>query len=140
MKRCSETTNSSRNVKTLFFLGGWGIRYSECNNSCSDIEMSGKYKILCLFNNFCGEYIYIYKIYKIYFAYGWYSPGLPLKHAWQMSVLSFCISTLNKRGLDQGEQICTLCLHMINWLISTVQQPIPGLASVSTTNHRRAFF
>ena len=43
-------------------------------------------------------------------------------------------------GLDQAEQICTLSVHMFRCLCSTVQQHGSSLASVSSTNRRRAFF
>ena len=44
-------------VFTLFwFVCLWGrVTYSEYFNSCSYIEMSGKYTIFYCFNNFCGK-------------------------------------------------------------------------------------
>ena len=46
---------------------------------------------------------------------------------------------LKQKGLDQAEQICTLCVHMFSCLHSTVQKPGASLASGFSTNYRRAF-
>jgi hypothetical protein len=40
--------------------------------------------------------------------------------------------------LGQAEQNCTLCLHIISCLYCAVQLPGTSLASVLSTNHRRA--
>ena len=48
----------------------------------------------------------------------------------QQSALGFWISTLSKKGLDQAEQICTLCVHMFISLSCTVQLPGASQGSV----------
>ena len=61
-----------------------------------------------------------------------------LRH--QEVILSFPISALSKKGLNQAEQFCTLSIHIFSCLCSTEQQPGASLASVSSTNQRRTFF
>jgi hypothetical protein len=54
--------------------------------------------------------------------------------------LNLRISAFSKKGVDQAEQICTLCVHMFSCYHSSVQQLGAGLASGSSTNQRRDFF
>jgi hypothetical protein len=49
--------------------------------------------------------------------------------------ISFLISALSEKCLDQTEKICTLSVHMFTCLCSTVQQSGASLASVSSINH-----
>ena len=46
--------------------------------------------------------------------------------------------SVGKMGLGQAEQNCILCVHMFSCLYCTVQLPDASLASVLSTNHRRA--
>ena len=59
--------------------------------------------------------------------------GWPICFDFQQSVLCFRISTLIKRGLDQAEQICTLCVHMFSCMYCTLPGAI--LDTVSNVLH-----
>jgi hypothetical protein len=99
-------------------------------------------KMSSLFWMFLTKRNTFYFFIKIIFYYQ-LGPGVSLwgpvsgstAHIFCMGMMNYSVSIM---GLSQAEQNCILCVHIFSCLYCTVQVPGASLASVLSTNHRRA--